>query len=69
MCWPLLAGWAVAGGSGTRALGVVTGSDAAAAHASNALWVEDCAIHLVCVLALDRFGDFLSDQVGSWREG
>ena len=57
-------GWAVAGGAGKRALGPVSASDAAAAAASNARWVEDCAIHLLCVLALDRFGDFLSDQVG-----
>ena len=56
-------GWALAGGSGRRALGPVSPADAAAARASNASWVEDCAIHLVCVLALDRFGDFLSDQV------
>lgn len=26
-------------------------------------WLEDCAIRLLCVLALDRFGDFVSDAV------
>lgn len=26
-------------------------------------WLEDMALRLVCVLALDRFGDFVSDQV------
>lgn len=26
-------------------------------------WLEDLAVRLVCVLALDRFGDFVSDQV------
>lgn len=26
-------------------------------------WLEDMAVRLVCVLALDRFGDFVSDQV------
>jgi hypothetical protein len=57
----------VPGGLGTRALGLVAASDASAAHASNAAWVEDCTIHLVCVLALDRFGDFLSDQVGEGK--
>ena len=26
-------------------------------------WLEDVALRLVCVLALDRFGDFVSDEV------
>ncbi|CAO3683683.1 unnamed protein product [Rhizopus stolonifer] len=26
-------------------------------------WLEDCAIRLLCVFALDRFADFVSDQV------
>ncbi|KAG7175040.1 TATA-binding protein-associated factor 172-like [Homarus americanus] len=26
-------------------------------------WLEDMAVRLMCVLALDRFGDFVSDQV------
>ncbi|KAF4522501.1 hypothetical protein B566_EDAN002586 [Ephemera danica] len=26
-------------------------------------WLEDAALRVVCVLALDRFGDFVSDQV------
>lgn len=26
-------------------------------------WLEDAALRIVCVLALDRFGDFISDQV------
>ncbi|CAH0750596.1 unnamed protein product [Diatraea saccharalis] len=26
-------------------------------------WLEDIALRLICVLALDRFGDFVSDQV------
>ncbi|KJE93117.1 hypothetical protein, variant 1 [Capsaspora owczarzaki ATCC 30864] len=26
-------------------------------------WLEDAAIRLICVFALDRFGDFVSDQV------
>lgn len=26
-------------------------------------WLEDTAIRLLCVLALDRFGDFVSDAV------
>ncbi|KAL4458077.1 hypothetical protein ABPG75_012942 [Micractinium tetrahymenae] len=57
------AGWAAAGGSGKLALGPVSVADATAAAAANAGWLEDCAIHLLCVLALDRFGDFVSDQV------
>jgi TATA-binding protein-associated factor len=27
------------------------------------MWLEDAALRLLCVLALDRFGDFVSDQV------
>lgn len=26
-------------------------------------WLEDLAIRLLCVFALDRFGDFVSDEV------
>ena len=26
-------------------------------------WLDDVAIRLLCVFALDRFGDFVSDQV------
>ncbi|EFA86022.1 SNF2-related domain-containing protein [Heterostelium album PN500] len=29
----------------------------------NTLWLEDFAIRLLCVIALDRFGDYISDQV------
>ncbi|GIY86061.1 TATA-binding protein-associated factor 172 [Caerostris darwini] len=29
----------------------------------NQLWLEDLALRLTCVLALDKFGDFISDQV------
>lgn len=27
------------------------------------LWLEDVSLRLICVLGLDRFGDFVSDQV------
>ncbi|XP_046628618.1 TATA-binding protein-associated factor 172 [Neodiprion virginianus] len=30
---------------------------------SHRRWVEDAALRLLCVLGLDRFGDFVSDQV------
>jgi TATA-binding protein-associated factor len=30
---------------------------------SHFAWLEDIALRIVCVLALDRFGDFVSDQV------
>lgn len=26
-------------------------------------WIEDVVIRLLCVFALDRFGDFVSDEV------
>ena len=29
----------------------------------HAAWLEDMAIRLVCVLALDRFGDYMREQV------
>jgi len=29
----------------------------------NLLWLEDCTIRILCVLALDRFGDYVSDPV------
>uniref|UniRef100_T1JM35 TATA-binding protein interacting (TIP20) domain-containing protein n=1 Tax=Strigamia maritima TaxID=126957 RepID=T1JM35_STRMM len=32
-------------------------------NAVNQLWLEDLSLRLICVLALDRFGDFLADQV------
>ena len=31
--------------------------------ARNKAWLEDCALRLVAVLALDRFGDYVADQV------
>ncbi|CAK1596473.1 unnamed protein product [Parnassius mnemosyne] len=40
--------------------------DALAAHQmedAHQEWLEDMALRLLCVLALDRFGDFVSDQV------
>ena len=29
----------------------------------NQIWLESLAVKLVCVLALDRFGDYIGDQV------
>lgn len=54
------------GGSGKPRLLGVTAADAAAAAAANAAWLEDCVVRLLCVLALDRFGDFVSDQARSY---
>lgn len=56
-------GWTSPGGSGPLPPGPVTQADVAAAAAANRAWLEDCASHLLAVLALDRFGDYLSDQV------
>lgn len=36
---------------------------AAQMEASNQLFLEDLSLRLLCVLALDKFGDFVSDQV------
>jgi TATA-binding protein-associated factor len=30
---------------------------------ANRQWLEDLALRIVCILALDRFGDFVSDEV------
>lgn len=40
----------------------------AAASTANAAWLEDVVVHLLCVLALDRFADYVSDQVSAETE-
>ena len=32
----------------------------------NQRWLVDAAIRVMCVFALDRFADFVSDQVSGW---
>jgi hypothetical protein len=27
------------------------------------MWLQDCAVRLLCLFALDRFGDYASDSV------
>lgn len=49
--------------AGLRRLGVVLPDMVDAAAAANAAWLEDVIEHLLCVLALDRFADYVSDQV------
>ena len=49
--------------AGKRTLALVTPEMARASRESNAAWIEDCLVLLLCVLALDRFGDYGSDQV------
>jgi hypothetical protein len=36
-------------------------------EAANKAWLEDIALRLVCVLALDRFGDYLTEHVRTQR--
>ena len=43
--------------------GTVTGMDSSQVAASRSKWLQDMALTLVVVIAKDRFGDFLSDQV------
>lgn len=50
--------------AGVRQLAAVAPSQVEAAAAANAAWLEDVVMHLLCVLALDRFADYVSDQVG-----
>lgn len=56
-------GWAAPGGTGRIDLQGVTVQHVEAARQSNTRWLEGCTIRLLCVLALDRFCDFTSDQV------
>jgi len=56
-------GWLASEGSGRPNLMPLTAADALRAASDNASWLEECALHLLCVLALDQFGDFASDDV------
>jgi hypothetical protein len=49
--------------AGRRKLGGVAAAQAEAAAAANASWLEGVIMHLLAVLALDRFADYVSDQV------
>jgi hypothetical protein len=51
--------------AGLRKLSAVAPAQVEAAAISNAAWLEDVVMHLLCVLALDRFADYVSDQVGA----
>jgi hypothetical protein len=46
-----------------RKLAAIAPAQAEAAGIANAAWLEDVVMHLLCVLALDRFADYVSDQV------
>jgi hypothetical protein len=52
--------------TGLRNMALVTADAFEAACCANAAWLEDVIMHLLCVLALDRFADYVSDQVGVW---
>ncbi|CAL1577030.1 unnamed protein product [Knipowitschia caucasica] len=43
--------------------GKLVGSTAAQMSRQHQEWIEDLVIRLLCVFALDRFGDFVSDEV------
>lgn len=60
-------GWSEPGGMGTLHIAHHTPVEkrkekVSIAIAANQEWLEDCAIHLLCTLALDRLDDFGSDQ-------
>ena len=61
------AGWMVPGGEGLPSVTGVAHQDAVHAAKANTAWLEDCSARLLCVLALDRFGDYVSDKVYSTR--
>ena len=46
-----------------RGAGKTIHQTASEMEASHSCWLEDISLRLLCVLALDRFGDFISDQV------
>jgi len=50
--------------TGKRKLGSVSCEALSAAVAANSQWLEECVMLLLCVLSLDRFADYGSDQVG-----
>ncbi len=56
-------GWLAAEGRGRPNLMPLEAADVERAARENEIWLEDCAMHLLCVLALDQFGDFASDDV------
>lgn len=56
-------GWLASEGSGLPELSSVTAADVEQAQIDNSEWLEDCTIIILCVLALDRFGDYVSDDV------
>lgn len=56
-------GWLAAEGRGRPNLMPLEAADVERAARDNAMWLEDCVVHLICVLALDQFGDFASDDV------
>ncbi|XP_077975893.1 TATA-binding protein-associated factor 172-like isoform X2 [Styela clava] len=43
--------------------GIVRGDSQSEMEDHNNSWLEDAAIRMLCVMVLDRFGDFVSDQV------
>jgi hypothetical protein len=49
--------------AGKRNLGDVTHEVLSTAVADNSRWLEECVMLLLCVLSLDRFADYGSDQV------
>ncbi|PSN34064.1 TATA-binding protein-associated factor 172, partial [Blattella germanica] len=65
--------WEVRHGAGTalrevirvhgRGAGKAADTTKAEMDQCHQLWLEDISLRLLCVLALDRFGDFVSDQV------
>lgn len=60
------AGWAAKGGWGLLQLQDCSRADAVKAVTDNQEWLDSCLAHLLCVLALDRFGDYISDQASSF---
>jgi TATA-binding protein-associated factor len=57
------AGWHTPGGSGLMTLGPVDAHTVQEALQSNRKWLHAAISLLLCLLVLDRFADYMADQV------
>ena len=56
-------GWLASESRGPPHLERVQQVDVMRADWAHEEWINDCLVHLLCVIALDRFGDYVSDDV------
>jgi TATA-binding protein-associated factor len=51
----------------SKSAGRLTGSSARKQAICNAQWLEGTSVRLLCLLTLDRFADYVSDQASKQR--